>query len=456
MDSSPLTVPVFGKVDEYGGEFAATNFLHILRLPLIPTGSVWLSASELTFMARPIKWHWRSVMAAYLRTWVPLLWWFAFVADSVSGYLAAATALAVCGWTWTWRMAHRSNIQRQHDFDLVAIGTQCPPRLMTGAERQQRLTQQKAAFAGITTDRNPDDIARFGSHRSDELIAAYGLLRLHGATTPISASSAKFAAMRIMNGRHERPHDDNGIFRSTTDRSANPAMGLGQLADEVAIQANRIRAHTIVRAAQAPKSFVQKVIWGASVRPSSVWQPGGRHQLIGYAVLAFGCWIGAASLRNVRDPDTYDFVTPRALRNTIGDGKTEYRAQCDQWIEFIKANERRNEDTDVRMCQVGNKLLPVLSKHNEGIHGNTVRGRLVARHITTGHQHWEQRLVDDEQLDAQTFQVYMVTDVLSQAGQIVMDCTFALGSIGLGIVWIRVRRQRRRMIADAYFQSPRA
>jgi hypothetical protein len=443
------STPVFGKVDEYGGEFAATHFLHILRLPLIPTGSVWLSASEQSLQVQPIKWHWRSVVAAYVRTWVPLLWWFAFAVDSALGYLVAALALTVCGWTWTWRMAHRSRIQRQHDFDLVAIGTQCPPHLMTSADRLQRLNQQKDTFAGITTNRNPDDIARFGSHRVDELIAAYGWLRLH---TPTSASSA----MRIMNGRHEPAHDDNGIFRSSANHIADPALGLGQLADIVANQATALRAHAIVRAAQAPKSFVQKVTWGAAVNPAKAWQRGGRHQLIGYAVLAFGFWLGASALMKVRDPDRYDFVTPRALRNTIGDGKTEYRVQCDQWIEFIKANEQRNEDTDVRMCQVGSKLLPVLSKHNEGIHGNTVRGRLVARHISRGHQHWEQRLVDDGQLDAQTFQVYMVTDVLSHVGQIVLDCTFSLGSLGLGVIWLRVRRQRRKMIADAYFQSPRA
>lgn len=437
MASTPLTKRVFGKVDEYGGELAASTFVHLFRLPLIPTGSVWLTADHEGYQARPIKLHARSVVAAYLRTWVPLLWWFAFSVDSTVGYVVAAAALAACFWTWTWRMTHRLKIQRQNDFDLVALGTQCPPRRMRANDLQQLLTQQKANFARVTTDRNPDDIARFGSSNADELIAAYGLLRLHGTLTPMTASDARFAAMRILNGRHEPANSEHGVFRSTADRLAGDALGPDQLAANVAAQANQLRAKTVLRAEQAPKTFVQKVMWG------------GAHQAVGYAVLALGLFGGTIGMLGVRDPDTYDFVSERTLRNTIGDGKTQYRIVCEEWIEFAKASEIDDDVGDVRLCRVGKKLLPVLSQNNEGIHGNTVRGRLHARHVMRVNADWEQRLVADGRLDAKTFQVYLVTDVLSHVGQIVLASTFMLGSAGLLVIWIRVRRQRRKHLAAA-------
>jgi hypothetical protein len=437
MASTPLTKRVFGKVDEYGGELAASTFVHLFRLPLIPTGSVWLTADDDGFRAQPIKLHLRSVVAAYLRTWVPLLWWFAFSVDSTLGYAVAAAALAACCWTWTWRMTHRLNVQRQNDFDLVALGTQCPPQRMPANDLHQLLTQQKANFARVTTERNPDDIARFGSSNADELLAAYGLLRLHGTLTPMSASDARFAAMRILNGRHEPANSEHGVFRSTADRLAGDVLGPDQLAANVAVQANKLRSATVLRAQHAPKTFVQKVMWG------------GAHQLVGYAVLALGLFGGTIGMLGVRDPDTYDFVSERTLRNTIGNGKTQYRIVCEEWIEFAKASDIDDDVGDVRLCRVGKKLLPVLSKNGEGIHGNTVRGRLQPRHVMRVNAAWEQQLVADGRLDAQTFQVYLVTDVLSHVGQIVLAGTCMLGSLGLCVMWIRVRRQRRKLLADA-------
>ncbi len=318
MTSTPLTKRVFGKVDEYGGELAASTFWHFFGLPLLPTGSVWLTADQAGYQARPIKLHLRSVVAGYLRTWVPLLWWFAFAVDSPTGYCMAAAALAACFGTWTWRMTHRLKVQRQNDFDLVALGTQCPPRRMLVKDLHQALTQQKAKFAAVTTERNPDDIARFGSSRADELIAAYGLLRLHSTLTPTTASNVRLAAMRILNGQHDQASSEHGVFRSTVDSLGGEVLGPNQVAAMVAVQANRLRASSVLRAAQAPPTFVQKVMWGRI------------HQVVGWAVLGLGLLSGTAGMLSVRDPDTYDFVSERTLRNTIGDGKTQYRIVCEE------------------------------------------------------------------------------------------------------------------------------
>ena len=438
MTSAPLNHRVFGKVDEYGGELAATKFLHIARLPLIPTGSVWLTTDQAGYLlARPIKLHLRSVIAGYLRTWVPLLWWFAFAVDSPTGYAVAAAALTACFWTWTWRMTHRLKVQRQNDFDLVALGTQCPPGCMQAADLQQVLATQKTNFARVTTERNPDDIARFGSRSARELIAAYGLLRLHGTVAPMSASDARLATLRIINGRHDQASGEQGVFRSTVDSQAGDILGPDQLAASVAAQATKIRAQAVLRAEQAPKTFVQKVMWG------------GAHQIIGYAVLGMGLLGGFGGMMQMRDPDTYDFVSERTLRNTIGDGKTQYRIVCDELRDFANASDIDDGVGDVRLCRVGKKLLPVLSKNGEGIHGLTVRGRLLPRHVIRVRASWEQELVQNDQLDTQTFQVYLVTDVLSIVGQIVLASTFVIGSLGLFVVWFRVRRQRRKLIFDA-------
>jgi hypothetical protein len=137
------------------------------------------------------------------------------------------------------------------------------------------------------------------------------------------------------------------------------------------------------------------------------------------------------------------------MRNTIGDGKTQFRVQCDQWLDVAKARDIHFDVSDVRFCQVGKKLLPVLSKDGEGIRGNVTRGRLQPRHIQRGLHDWERILVANERLDSKTFQVYMVTDVLSHGGQVIVSSAFVLGAIGLGVMWIRVRRQRRKLLADA-------
>ena len=432
MNLPPLTKRVFGKVDEYGGELAASTFLHLFGLPLLPTGSVWLTAGQYGYQALPIKLHLRSVVAGYLRTWVPLTWWIAFAVDSPTGYGVVAAALAACFGTWTWRMTHRLKVQRQNDFDLVALGTQCPPRRMLTKDLQQALAQQKVTFADVTRERNPDDIARFGSSSAEELIAAYGLLRLHSTLTPTTASNARFAAMRIVNGRHDRASSEHGVFRSTQDSRNGDVLGREEAAAIVAVQANKLRAGSVLRAAQAPQTFLQKVMWG------------GVHQLVGFAVLGLGLLGGVAGMTVVRDPDTYDFVSERTLRNTIGDGKTHYRIVCDEWRDFAKASEINDDVGDVRLCRVGQKLLPVLSNNGEGIHGNTVRGRLLPRHVQRVNADWEQQLMADGRLDEKTFQVYLVTDVLSHVGQLMLASAFILGAIGLCVIWRRVRYQRRK------------
>ncbi len=438
---------VFGKVDEYGGALAASTFLRIWRFPLVPTGSVWLTAGVDGMHAQKIRPHLRSIAAGYLRTWAPFIFWLSFAFDTVAMYCVAAAVVAFCIWSWTWRMAHRHMMQRRNDFDLVTLGTQCPPHLLRAEDLAALLEQQKANFAKLKSERSADDVARFGSANAAELLAAYGLLRVYGTATPLTASDARFAAMRIMNGSHDKPSSDAGVFRSTTE-AATPVLAAGQLAEQVAVQAQRLRARKTLLAATAPKTFLQKVMWG------------GVHRLLGYLVLAVTMVGGIGGAVKVQDPDRFDFVSEQRLRNSFGAGKTEYRVQCDALTPYYSSG-----SDETLLCRVGKQILPVVTRDGQGVTGNVVRGRLRARHIATDddaeasfrrdrHRRyrpapWEKQLAADPQTDVQTFQVYLETHLLSVVGQVILALTCTLGALALLLVWERVRRQRNRVIADA-------
>lgn len=70
---SILEKRVFGRVDERGGELAATTFLHIWFIPLIPTQSVWIVPEAGGLRALDIRWHLRSIAAAYAQAWCPIV-----------------------------------------------------------------------------------------------------------------------------------------------------------------------------------------------------------------------------------------------------------------------------------------------------------------------------------------------------------------------------------------------
>jgi hypothetical protein len=446
----PLTKRVFGKVDEYGGELCASTFLHLWFLPIVPTGSLWISAEpvprgdaddgaeggggEATTSApraQAIRWQWRSIAAAYLRAWIPLLCVSGFAPDTTIGYFVAAVGLFLFAWSWTWRMAHRPSERLRHDFDLVALGSQCPPEALPATTKDRLLALKQRAFA-TASERTPEDVARFGGTSTDELLAAYAVLRLVGAQHRPSGPW-RALAQRIVDGKRDAVDGEHGAFRS----GAAELVEVEALHRYVRAAAAARRARAVLSLASLPQTWLQGVLWG------------GVQRVLGYAALAVVAFLGAFGLAHVSDPDRYDIVSERRLRDTIGEGQREYRVACEELIPFATAASSGEDGVEVHLCRLGSKLLPVLSEGGEGIRGTVVRGRLLPRSVFSKSQPRWERDLQSSPYDARLTVVYLTTDVFSKAGQIALALVALLGSLLLLGLWERLRRQRASMLADA-------
>jgi hypothetical protein len=434
VELQPLGGRVFGKVDEYGGEFAASTFWHLWFLPLIPTGSVWICSKAGMAMAHPIRWHARSIAAAYLRTWAPIIWIFGLSADTSAGYAAAGIALAFCAWSWTWRMAHRRRAQLRSDFDLVALGSQCPPERLLHEEVQQLLARKHAAIAELSGGRSPEDIARFGSASVDELVAAYAVLRLVATQRPPSGPS-RLAAQRIIDGRHDRLDHREGVFRARATSTGSRMTG-ERLVKVVRARALDLRARSVFAASRVPPTRFQDLLWDDTL----CW--------LGKAALVLVAVFGGVLLRNIKDPDRFEIITARHLRDTIASEQTEYRVQCESLTPFVDAADS-GAGKDVHLCELGGRYLPVLSAGGEGLRGTVVRGRLLRRDVFRPHKPQWEELLQASRYDDKAAAVYLMTNVFSNFGQIILALSHLLGAPLLLVLWIRVRRQRARMLAEA-------
>lgn len=435
---APVQLPrrVFGKVDEYGGELIATLFWRLWFLPLVPRASVWISTDERE-RGRQVRWHGRSIAAGYLRTWAPIVWLFAFAVDTSRAYTISGVAVALCAWSWSWRMSHRHKAQLRSDFDRVALGSQCPPELLLREDLEQLFSAKQEELAARGAERSPEDIARFGSDDLGELITAYAVLRLAAARHRPSGPW-RLAAQRILDGRHDPAEASDGVFRS---RVVKP-LGRDEIARAVSEAAARQRAHLVVRADGEEKTLTQYVLWESWLR------------FAGYAALAGVAWLGASQLADVQDPDQFEVITERRLRDTIATGKTEYRVRCEE-LHLIQVESF--DGYDLHACKLGNRYLPVLAEDGLGIRrhpqgeggGATVRGRLHPRRVFsyTGAS-WESDFRRSKYEDLSSV-VYLRTDVFSKTGQITLALSYLLGAPLLLLLWIRLYRQRRRMIATA-------
>lgn len=61
---------MYGRIDECGGSYLGTCFVHLWFMPVVPTGSqLVVSHADGSSQAIPVPLSWRSVMAAYMRMW---------------------------------------------------------------------------------------------------------------------------------------------------------------------------------------------------------------------------------------------------------------------------------------------------------------------------------------------------------------------------------------------------
>lgn len=411
---------VFGAVDEYGDERIATRFLRLWWLPLLPWQGLWIDAAG---HKKRIKLHARSVLAGYVRTWVPIGWFFSFAVDTTLGYLIAGLAVVTYAWSWTWRYRHWRRDRLRADLDLVALGSGCPIDMLDRVHADAAVRRAQANFAhaseaagGIAT---PEDIARYGSSDVELLVAAYGVLRAMGAANGLSAALGRSLASRILRGDHEAPTSD-GAYR---EAGRQERVAHQQLVAEVTSRARKLRDHT--RQRSGPLRGVRRALWGH-------WPS----RIPGYAVLAVMFTIGVSASFAIRDPDRYKWISDRRLQDSIGFGETHYRVACDRLVPF----EVRGLPRSILACHVSSKIIPVVASTPEAIDGSNVRGKLRPRSVNGRYaKDWELVLETSPQ-DLHTVSVYLETSVFSLFGQSLLAATFVVGSLILLWCWERVRR----------------
>ncbi len=120
---------MYGKIDRCGSTYVGTSFFHLYWMPLFPLGSklVLEENGDNTYRFIPAGLHWRSTLAAYLRTWgvigaIAALWiglqeFGRMDADVVDGLLTMSASLvlvaaAVCAWVWLGRLTVDERAQR--------------------------------------------------------------------------------------------------------------------------------------------------------------------------------------------------------------------------------------------------------------------------------------------------------------------------------------------------------
>jgi hypothetical protein len=195
----------YGRVDRFAAEFQVTKCAHFCGLPLVPIESMWVTRTVgdhlVGFM---VKTSGRSVAAAYLRTWGPILAAIAVATLSVPGFAIAALLLGSCGWTWTWRNLRGAHEIRRARFHQIAFGTVCDPMRRHHNECVGLRKDIEERFAEHSGGRTPEDVARFGADAPLQAVLAYAVLRLVAASTHgRTARTALAASERILAGVSE-------------------------------------------------------------------------------------------------------------------------------------------------------------------------------------------------------------------------------------------------------------
>ncbi len=133
----------------------------------------------------------RSVAAAYVRWWAPVVALALFAAGTGVAVMASG-AVVVAAWlaSWTWR-DRPARARSEADLDCAALGSCCPPALRSAGGRDELARALAERAAGLASPRPPEDVARDGAADPAEALLAYGRLRLAGVDDPDAARLAR-------------------------------------------------------------------------------------------------------------------------------------------------------------------------------------------------------------------------------------------------------------------------
>jgi hypothetical protein len=229
----------YGRVEDHGGEHALTTFVHVYYVPLVPTGSMWVTRDHPARDAVRIGLHGKSIAAAYLRTWgLAIAAACLLFAPGPMTALVAAGMAALSAWSWSWRRLRGNEARRRSDFNLLAFGTRCEPQRLPRSTRAVLQAALEAQRVRLGLERPPEDVARFGAASRDEAVIAYGLLRL--AAIEHRSAEQDAAVARLLSGNHDALPAGEGPYREAQDKlTAAVHDEIGRIADEHAQRVGR-------------------------------------------------------------------------------------------------------------------------------------------------------------------------------------------------------------------------
>ncbi|HEX4450592.1 MAG TPA: hypothetical protein VH143_06970 [Kofleriaceae bacterium] len=402
----------YGRVNAHGGEHAHTRFAHVYYLPIVPSGSFWVT-QQLGDSVRgfEIRASGKSIAAAYLRMWAPLVAIGALVSASVAGTIVAVVLAAASAWAWSWRDVRGASAMRASDFRLLAFGTRCDPALMTRALRDDMKRALDARWSKLDTQRPPDEVAEHGANSSAEAVAAYGLLALAAldATDATARAKAAAAAQRLVDGAHDDVGAADGPYRAAA--AATPAL----VFDEIASAADGMSAAkaNVAQRAEPTRRRMSPIMKGAGFA----------------AVAVVALSLSAFSLSAMREPPSVTFAD---VDGTHFSG-TLVALHCDS-IENI--GELSNGKA-MSACVMGDHIVPVLGTVDNVDAPVVGRLRLLSSQDAT--YMWPEDVVSSPRVSARYLRV---ESLAFERGLGIVSMLVLVGLFGL-IVRTIVRRVRR-------------
>ncbi|HEY5922060.1 MAG TPA: hypothetical protein VIV11_10340 [Kofleriaceae bacterium] len=422
----------YGTVEAHGGEHAETNFFHLWFVPLIPTGSYWITnVTAEGSVGYPIDMHAKSVLAGYLRVWGPIVALGGFVAGVAGNLpllLVSALAIAATVLAWTWRNLRGDGARRRSDFNLVAFGTRCEPRRMRDELRAEFKRSLDATWSELKPDRTPNEIARHGTKDANEAVIAYGLLRIAAATRGRAGKEEDEDADRILAGAHTTLAVGDGPYRE----GVQTAPLTGSLASVVQDMATAQQASKD----SSPEARTERL---AQRKRRS------RKQLLGL-VLATPVALGGVGLffQSVRPTRDVSLAELRSIHPPTG---RTVRVTCDS-IEppiWEEVDSDGNTTHRIAMCALGKYFLPLRLDADGAVPERKFIGEL--REIHDRLIWIEQGLRHAPALEARTLEVFV--DASDPHEKIFLGIFGLAISLGVPVLWVLWYRARRRRLADA-------
>lgn len=325
----------YGRIDSHDGEHQVTRFGHLWYVPIIPLGSYWVmgeAAIETPLRAK-------SMLAGYGRVTAPAVAGLILVSvgpfSVAAALLCAAPLLVLSALAWTWRALPASQ-QRRSDFNRAAFGTRCEPRFMPGGLRAELKAGLDRLWDARKPSKSPNDVADHGATDANEAVIAYGLLRLAG----VEHAAEDAAADRILDGAQEPTAVGDGPYRTAMPAAADPVAMVDGTAPMSVPGAPPLPPATPPTYARRAKHDAKNTLHNARLGlvVATVLGLGGVGVYLTYS--AAPVEMTASNIERVASADAV-------------------RVHCDAFEPAWTESDRRGEETNIALCVLGDKVLPV-------------------------------------------------------------------------------------------------